>query len=207
MLSNIQSLRNDLEQRKGKKMQIEKTINLLIKKAREREKDLRRHEQAREIIREVGLLIQKNLQFHISGITSLALGAIFEEPYQLAAEFVQRRNKTECDLYFVRDNYRIDPLSASGGGTVDVAAFSLRIASWAMKYPRSRNTIILDEPLRFLSSEHQEKAGLMIKEVSEKLNLQFIIVTHNQILSSYADKSFYVSIDRGISKVSEHPLP
>jgi DNA repair exonuclease SbcCD ATPase subunit len=92
-------------------------------------------------------------------------------------------------------------LTASGGGAVDVAAFALRIASWSMAQPHSRNTIILDEPLRFLSVDLQEKASTMIKEVSDKLGIQMILVTHNDTLASFADRVFNVSIKKGVSKV------
>jgi DNA repair exonuclease SbcCD ATPase subunit len=61
----------------------------------------------------------------------------------------------------------------------------------------------LDEPLRFLSSDNQEKASRMIKELSQRLGIQFIIVTHESILASYADKVFEVSIRKGRSKVIE----
>jgi DNA repair exonuclease SbcCD ATPase subunit len=143
----------------------------------------------------------QQLQYHISDITSLALEAVFPDPYSLVVEFVQRRNKTECDLLFVRDDEKIDPLSASGGGTVDVASFALRIACWSMARPHSRNVMILDEPFKHLSENHQNQASLMIQELSKKLNLQFIIVTHKESLTSYADKIFKVSIKNGKSKV------
>jgi len=149
----------------------------------------------------VGLKTQQQLQYHISDITSLALEAVFNDPYELVVEFVQRRNKTECDLYFQRDENRMDPLSASGGGAVDVASFALRIASWSMERPKSRNVIILDEPLRFLSNDHQEKASIMIKEISEKLGIQFIIVTHEPILASYADQVFETKIMKGVTQI------
>ena len=200
-MSSIQHLRNHLEQQKGKKAQIEKSIASLSQSTKERKRDLRRHEQAREVIREVGLKTQSQLSFHISDITSLALDAVFADPYALVAEFVQRRNKTECDLYFERDGNRVDPLSASGGGAVDVAAFALRVASWSMQRPKSRSTLVLDEPLRFLSADHQEKASVMIKELSKKLGIQFIIITHEPILASYADKIFETKIRKGITQI------
>jgi DNA repair exonuclease SbcCD ATPase subunit len=201
-MSKIQDIRNTLEQRKGKRDQIDKEIQDHEKEIKELGRDLRRHEQAREIIREVGMKTQEQLQYHISDITSLALEAVFNDPYELVAEFVQRRNKTECDLYFVRDDERMDPLSASGGGAVDVAAFALRVASWSMERSRSRPVLILDEPLRFLSTDHQEKASVMIKEISQKLGIQFIIVTHEAILASYADKVFETKIKKGVTTVS-----
>lgn len=201
MRNEIQTYRNLLERQKGQKIQIEQSITTLNQELRDANRDLRRHEQAREIIREVGIKTQQQLSFHISDITSLALEAVFNEPYELKVEFVQRRNKTECDLYFERNGERIDPLTASGGGAVDVAAFALRIASWSMLRPHTRNVIILDEPLRFLSVDLQERASTMIKEISEKLGIQFILVTHENTLASYADKVFEVSIKKGKSKV------
>jgi DNA repair exonuclease SbcCD ATPase subunit len=149
------------------------------------------------------LQTQQSLQVSISDITSLALEAVFPDPYSLEVSFVQRRNKTECDLYFMRDGNKVDPLTASGVGAVDVAAFALRIASWSMSTPHSRNVIILDEPFRFLSENYQEQAGNMLKEISQKLGIQMIIVTHNPVLAEVADKTFNVSIKKGVSKVTE----
>ena len=153
------------------------------------------------MIRQVAIETQQQLQFHISDITSLALEAVFDDPYELTAEFVQRRNKTECDLYFIRDGSRVDPLSASGGGAVDVAAFALRVASWTMSRPRPRATIILDEPLRFLSVDLQPRASQMIKELSTRLEIQFIIVTHENTLTDQADRVFETKISKGITKI------
>lgn len=199
----IQQLRQSLERQQGQKIQIERSIDQLKTDLTENKRSLRRHEQAREIIRTVGIETQRQLQFHISDITSLALEAVFDDPYELKVEFVERRNKTECDLKFVRGDMEIDPMTASGVGAVDVASFALRIASWSMMRPRTRPTIILDEPFRFLSENYQDKASQMLKELSEKLGLQFIIVTHEQTLSSYADRTFEVSIHKGVSKVKQ----
>jgi DNA repair exonuclease SbcCD ATPase subunit len=200
-MGKIQSLRNYLEQQKGKRAQTDDALLLLRQELNEKLSSLHLHEQAREVIREVGIKTQQQLSFHISDITSLALEAVFNDPYKLEVEFIQRRNKTECDLFFVRTGERIDPLTASGGGAVDVAAFALRIASWSMARPRTRNTIILDEPFRFLSADNQERASTMLKELSQRLEIQFIIVTHNPTLASYADKTFEVKIKNGKSKV------
>jgi len=200
-MNKTQPFRNLLEQQKGQKTQIEKTITELTSNLKEDRRSLHRHEQAKEIIREVGLKTQEQLSFHISDIASLALDSVFDNPYKLEVEFVQRRNKTECDLYFVRDEEKMDPLSASGGGAVDVTAFALRIASWSMNQPHTRPVIILDEPLRFLSVDLQERASTMIKEISKKLGLQFIIITHESTLATYADKVFETKIRRGVTKI------
>lgn len=201
-MHRIQTLRTKLDQEKGRRYQIESSITELTTRVKETGRELRKLEQAREIIREVGIRTQNQLSFHIGDITSLALEAVFPNPYELVAEFVQRRNKTECDLYFSRDGEKVDPIAASGGGAVDVAAFALRIAAWSMMTPKTRNVIILDEPLRFLSVDLQERASLMIKELSDRLGIQFILITHSDTLTEYADKVFTVKLRKGKSIIS-----
>lgn len=194
-------IRLRFERLKGRKDQIREDIKTFKKQKKNIKKQALLHEQAKLILTEVGLKTQKQIQFHISDITSLALEAVFEEPYKLILDFVQRRNKTECDIYFERDGQRVDPISASGGGTVDIAAFALRIASWTLHTPRLRNTIIMDEPMRFVSKEYREQASLMIKEISKQLGIQFIIVTHDPVLTKHADMVFETTIKRGITKI------
>jgi len=200
-MQEIKTLRSKLERLNGERNQLKSQIKEYKLEIRSLTFQRDNLEKAREIVREVGLQTQKQLQFHISDITSMALSAVFDDPYELKVDFVQRRNKTECDLLFVRDGKEIDPLEASGYGAVDVAAFALRVASWAMQQPRTRNTIILDEPMRFLSEDRQMYASQMLKELSERLGIQFIVVTHEEVLSQYADKTFQVSIKDKVSQI------
>jgi DNA repair exonuclease SbcCD ATPase subunit len=200
----ITDLRYSLEQRKGKRIELENSIQTLRTNIREGNAYLENLEQVREIINHVGALTQESLQFHISDIASLALEGIFPDPYKLVLDFVKRRNKNECDIVFERDGEKLKPLDASGGGTVDVASFALRIASWSMAVHKTSPVIVLDEPMRFLSEEYQESASEMIKEISRKLGIQFIVVTHNETLASYADKTFKITIKKGISQIKEN---
>lgn len=200
-MTDIQTLRMNLEQQKGKRDNIAGSIEKTKQTIKDKGRDLRRHEQAREIIKTVGMKTQQQLQYHISDITSLALEAVFDDPYELIAEFIERRNKTECDLLFARDGAQHDPLSASGGGAVDVASFALRVASWSMQRPRSRGVLVLDEPFRFLSTGLLPRASEMLKQVSSELGLQIIMVTHSEELVECADKVFQVGIKRGRSEV------
>ena len=199
-----QNIRNRLEQLKGQRDKVIQQIRETRLAIRKEKQTLVFNEQARELIRAVGLETQKLLQFHISDITSMALDAVFDDPYTLKVDFVQRRNKTECDLLFVREGKEIEPLEASGYGAVDIACFALRIASWSMKSPKARNTMILDEPFKNLDKLKQPLASQMVNEVSKKLGIQFIMVTHEPSLTDHADKVFEVSIKDYVSEVKSN---
>jgi len=200
---SVKNCRAWVERQKGKKQEIDEQIDSLKEIIAENQKELKRFEKAREVIKLVGIETQKQLQSHIGDITIMALESVFPDPYKLELEFIERKNKTECSIFFVRDGKRRDPLSASGIGAVDVATFALRVASWSMQNPRSRNVIILDEPMKNVSIEYQEKTSQMIKEISEKLGLQMIIVTHNQVLTSYADRVFTTKIKNRITEITQ----
>jgi len=200
-MQTIKQLKSRLDELKGQRTILSNQLSKLKQERKENVRETRRYEQAKEIIREVGQKTQEQLQYHISDITSLALEAVFDEPYKLEVEFVQRRNKTECDIYFSRNGNRVNPLQASGGGAVDIASFALRIASWSLNRPHTRNTIILDEPMRFVSENLRDRVSSMLLEISRKLNLQFIIITHDNTIARYSDKIFDVTIRKGISNV------
>lgn len=200
---NLSNIRNQLERKKGQCQQIESSIADTEKRINSAEKELKFSQQAHLIIQTVAKQTQQELEYRIAEPVILALAAVFPNPYSFGVEFIEKRNKTEADLHFLRDDIKYDPLTSVGGGPVDVASFALRMALWSLKRPRTRNVIVLDEPFRFLSRDLQPKAGLMLKEVSDKLGLQIIMITHNSDLIEAGDKVFETNIEKGITIVKE----
>jgi DNA repair exonuclease SbcCD ATPase subunit len=197
----INKYRTELERRKGQRDKTEELLQAQRRKLRLFNRQLKLTEEARVVIQTVARATQKELEFHISDIASLALGAIFDEPYELILDFVIRRGKTEADILFTKGGGRVSPLDASGGGAVDIAAYALRVALWSLARNRYRNTIMLDEPYKHLSTDLQARAGQVLHDISHKLNLQTIMVSHVPDLIEAADKVFKITIMKGVSKV------
>jgi len=198
----MRDYRAEINRLKGKRQQVierQATLEANLATLQTERLDL---EQSQVVITNVAQLTQSELKYQISEIVTLALAAVFDEPYEFEVSFEQRRNQTECDLFFVRDDMPIDPLTASGGGAVDVAAFALRVALWALKTNRTRSILILDEPLKFLKGEDlPERGAKMLKEISDKLGIQIIYVSHIPEQVESADKVHEIKIKRGISYV------
>ena len=161
--------------------------------------ELENCQKARIIVQEVANKTQEKIEFQISNLVSLALSAVFPDPYEFKVKFVQRRNRTECDLLFVKNNEEVEPLSAAGGGAVDIASFALRVAIWSIK--KTRPVFIFDEPGKFLSRDLQNKFSALIKELSYRLQVQFIIVSHIPEIQSCSDRVFSCVNKNGISFV------
>ena len=153
------------------------------------------------ILQHVGRNTQQKLGYRISSLVSLALSAVFSDPYSLEMEFVQRRNQTECDLWLCRRGKKLKPIDATGGGVIDVASFALRTAIWCLN--KTRPVFWLDEPFKHLSGDLQDKASEMLKMLVKRLGIQIVVISHADDIIQSADKIFRVTIENGISKVDE----
>ena len=202
-MNNIQPIRYAVERLKGERDRVTADAEASETKVATYRLNAERVEEARAIIQTVAQATQKELEYHVSEIVSLALAAVFEHPYSLRLMFVPRRNKTEADILFERDGEQFKPIDATGGGAVDIAAFALRVAMWSLRRPRSRNVLILDEPFRFLSRDLQGMASRMLTEVSGRLGLQIIMVSHNPELIEGANRYFEVELKKGKSYVKQ----
>ena len=199
----LSNLRQKLERKKGQQSQLQDDLQTAKKEEEHISVEIINIETAQAIIQAVAQKTQEELEYRLSEIVSLALAAVFEDPYKLKVNFVIRRGKTECDLLFEKNKEIFDPLTSSGGGAIDIAAMALRVAIWSLTQPRTRNVLILDEPFRFLSREYQVKASIMLEELSKKLDLQIIMVSHSESLIEGANKVFRVIIKKGISSIQE----
>jgi len=202
-MTDIKTFRNKLEQRKGAFSELSNMREAQIRKRDGFVKDRDEIEQAQVIIQEVALETQQNLQYRISSLISLALSSVFgADAPKFDIQFVYKNNRTAAELFLLDDmGNQYDPLNDRGGGVADVCAFALQICFWSLQNPRSRNTLILDEPLKWLKGGDLPVRGAeMIKQLSEKLDVQIVMVSHSDELIESADRVFTVTKDEnGVS--------
>lgn len=147
-------------------------------------KTLERTQDAQEVLQHLAQAVQQLAHQRIAEVVSSCLSTVFDDPYEFQVKFERKRGRTEAQLVFVRRGMEVDPLTASGGGTVDVAAFALRVACLMLHRPRLSRVIILDEPFRFVSIQYQENIRAMLEQLSKDLGLQIVMVTHNENLAT-----------------------
>jgi DNA repair exonuclease SbcCD ATPase subunit len=157
-------------------------------------------DEAQAFLQEIARSTQEQLKFHVVDVVQLALDTCFPGEYIFDVVFEIKRGRTGAQLVFKKNNIEIDPMEASGGGAVDLAAFALRISAWSLGH--TDNVLIFDEPFRFLSRDLQPRAGEIMKKLSKHLGLQMILVTHNQAIIDSADRIFEVTQKDGVSKVT-----
>jgi len=158
-------------------------------------------EQAREIINEVLKATQEEVVGLVSELVSLALAAVYGPDHSFELEFDIRRNQSEATPWIVRDGERFSPREEVGGGVLDICSLALRLALWSLNTPRTAPLFVLDEPVKWLSADRQESFGRLLKEVSERLGVQIVLVTHSSRIIGMSDKTYEVRLEKGISKV------
>lgn len=141
-------------------------------------------EEAQRVVQLVAQTVQKQAHDKIAGVVSRCLEAVFDEPYEFQIHFEQKRGRTEARLVFVRDGNEVDPMTGSGGGVVDVAAFALRVACILLSKPQVRRVLIMDEPFRFVSACYRPRLRGMLEQLAKELGMQFIQVTHIEELKT-----------------------
>lgn len=157
-------------------------------------------EKARVVFQEVAKQTQQNMEKHLSNIVTLSLTSVFEKPPEFIVRFENKRGKTECQLLFKENGTEYKPIEGSGGGLLDITSFALRITFWALN--KTSSTFILDEPFSNVSPNYHEKVGAMVKMISEKLNIQIIMVSHSETINYHADKTYSITKNK-YSEVTE----
>ena len=161
--------------------------------------------EAQEAAQKVAEEIQQKAHKKISSVVSRSLETVFagDDIYGFKIRFDRKRGRTEAVLILTKNGHEVeDPLNADSGGVVDVAAFVLRTSCIVLSKPSLRRFLSLDEPFKFVRSPKNDllpKCAQMLKEVSQMLGLQIILVTHSQELSLVADTSYVISQVNGVS--------
>lgn len=166
-------------------------------------KVLKVREESHAYIQTAAEATQKVLEHQLSSVVSPALAAVFvdKDPYEFVVNFVQRRNTTECDLMFDRNGEPVDPLSDAGLGPADIASVALKVSNRASS--ETRSVLIIDEPLKNLSRSYHTLAAIMFRELSKRLNLQLIIITHVPDLREGANRLTTVDMHKEKSYVTQ----
>jgi len=176
-LSSLEEYEQDLLQYQGS---VDKSIALLQRIARD---------------------TQMQLRYQLEDVVQLAIDACFPDEYTFRVEFELKRGRTEARIFLLKDGFEVDPMTDNGGGLVDLTSFALRFSAWSLS--KTAPVIILDEPFKFLDKERKVLAFNILKELSQKLGLQIISVTHEQELLDIADRVLTIKQKDGVSFLEE----
>jgi hypothetical protein len=203
MLANTQDCVDKLNE-------IKATVSVLNSSLKEKEAQVEIEKKAVEslikarfVLTEVAELTQRRFKDRVESLVTMALRSVYDRPYRFELRFERKRNQFECKPIIWEGDVECEDLEFDlGGGVVDIVSFAFRVVLWNLERPRSRNVFILDEPVKFVGKgETQHRAGKMIREISHKLKVQILLITHEPDLAEIGDRTFVVTHDRIKSSV------
>ena len=121
-----------------------------------------------------------------TSLVTEALTSIFEKDIRFNIKLYSYRNEPAIDVSVIENNLEVDPQKSCGGGLNDIISFVIKIIFIYLK--KSSRIIILDEPLKFLSRDYIEQSSNFIHDISKRMNIQIILVSHKPDLEINCDK-------------------
>lgn len=163
-------------------------------------KKIRDHEEARSFYTQLSKTIQAEVKQYIEEVTTTAIQTIFEYPYTYHLEFEEERNTITCTPVIKDGDKQYNPKDDQGGGMLDIIGFINKIILWSIESPRTRNTLVFDEPFRFCG-ELTLKVAKIVRELCQELGFQVIIFTHERELANICDRVWLVTKPKYSSKL------
>jgi len=201
-VNKVQHYREQVDRQKTEKELLEQQLQQQVLEIRRRKKHTENLIKARWVVSEVARLTQSKFTDYVESLVTMAIRSVFDRPYQFLVDFQIKRNKSECYLSVQEGDWEpYVPKDEQGGGIVDVISFALRVVLWSLQKPRSRNLIVLDEPLKNMGSL-MAYGGEMLREISHRLGFQLLVVTHERQLADMGDRVWEVKHNGVFSEVS-----
>ena len=162
------------------------------------------HSKGLNLFKEASINCQKQTNERISNIITKLYQFVFESEDRVIIETDIKRNTPVASVLIetVRDGqvFTLDPIEEEGGGKLDIISLGLRLAGLLLYTPVLNRVLILDEPLKNLSTNetsakaYRQRTAEFLKMICQEYNIQIIMTTHDKAFVDIADKKFVVEL-------------
>ena len=140
--------------------------------------------------------LAKNELSKMDKLVTYGLNSVFKgRDIKFKSEIQERGKKIWIDMQTSYNNSVVD--SESTGSVHVVKSFILRLLC-IIKMKRSR-FILMDETFSAIHNMYIENLSTLIKELTSKLNMDILLVTHNYNFADYAKNAYQINqIENGV---------
>jgi len=152
-------------------------------------------------------LTRQQILDRIGNIVTDALQRVKDPNLTFRMNLTMERNQVDLKftIYDAVTKMEYDILKSRGGTLAHIVGFPLRISLLVKWNPSLSRILILDEDFYALHEDDQEPMAEFIRQISEKLNVQIISVSHDPTIAKRAHRIFQVLKRNGKSTVEEKP--
>jgi hypothetical protein len=158
-------------------------------------------ECAINVIKEIIDKLSQEYLTKVADLLTYSLQTIFyDRNYFVEVQVGDKRNAKTVEFFLVEETeseiIRSPFNGGIGGGILAVVGFVLQV--YYLGFMNQSSILFCDEALSQVSEQYKGPLFSFIKELSEKKNFIFVLVTHDQSIMSKADRTFMV--DTGVVK-------
>jgi hypothetical protein len=177
------------------KMEQKKSVTAIVVKAEEEQSVLQKTEKVLKHL--VEKLAKKDLS-KMDQLVTYGLNTVFPgRDIKFETELVERGNKIKINLKTLYNGSLVDPDNKSSITVVE--SFLLRVLCIAKL--KKAPLLLMDETFSAVGSEYIGNISRLISELSEKLKIDILLVTHNPAFKEYSGKSFQLISDEKEVKI------
>lgn len=190
---NLPELKAKVDFLVKEKTKKEKRLSEVIEKRKEIEGELTEINTCIEIFDFLTKTNHDKVVGLLEDIVSSGLKDLFDETYNFRILQKMRGNSTACDFELSCSAFPgwSDIILCHGKSIQDLVSAILRLVLVKLD-GRSRKILILDEPTSGVESERQALVSKFLLDISDKFNIQFIVVTHSKELAEGATKEIKI---------------
>ena len=196
----LDELKEKTDKLSARKSILSNEVLKLDEKIEKTKGDMADYSKARWILNTIIGETQQSFKEKVESLTTTALQSVFKRKFEFKLIFEEKRNKTTIRPAIFEDGEEFTPKDEMGGSALNIVSFVLQIIFVILEQPQRRRFLILDEPFHWMGNL-KEKAGQMMKELSEKLAFQILFVTHDTVLANVADVIYDVEIKNKKSSI------
>ena len=195
---NVVYMESKLDEHKKRKTQLVNNINML--------NELRYLcSNGSSLFKEASINCQKQTNERISNIITKLYQFVFENNDRVIITTDIKRNVPVASILIESEKngetITLDPVEEDGGGKLDIISLGLRLAGLLLYTPELDRVLILDEPLKNLSTNetsakaYRQRTAEFLKMVCEDYKIQIIMTTHDKAFVDIADKKFVIGLN------------
>lgn len=196
---NLSYIQSKLDDNINRKKQLLKNIEL--------DTELRDiYSKGSELFKEASVNCQKQTNDRISNIITKLYQFVFENNDKVVILTDIKRNTPVASIFIETEKngevIRLDPVEEEGGGKLDIISLGLRLAGLLLYTPCLNRVLILDEPLKNLSTDEtsakafRQRTAEFLKMICKEYGIQIIMTTHDKAFMDIADKKFVLEQDK-----------
>lgn len=202
--SRIQKVKEYVLAKRAELNSVNHSIKHLDLQLSEQEKMLALLEKSLLALQKLTDLKKKETTEKIENIISYGLQTIFEDSsYKFKILDSIKRKQVVYDFRVFSDSFSSDEgvsiLDSRGGGVISIVSFLLRLVLMCMVDKKAERFMALDEPFSALSENYHENLVAAVKQITEKLGVQLLVVSHQKSLDSFGDVVYELRQVNGVT--------